>query len=212
MIAQSISKNSGILLAFAFVTAGLIAVTFQGTEARIDEAQRRAAQKALFEIFPASQHDNDLLHDTIQLSPEQEQLLHIKPGEGVHVAKKNGEIVAFLFPAVAPDGYSGDIKLIVGVSIEGKITGVRVLSHKETPGLGDKVDTNKSDWVLSFDGKSLNNPNIERWKVKKDGGAFDQFTGATITPRAVVGKVKTVLSFYQSNKEALLEKARGQKP
>lgn len=207
MIAQSIGKNSAILGIFALVTAGLIASTFQGTKGRIADAERQAAQKALNEVVPPSQHNNDLLSDALQLSPEQAAELGVSQDESIHVAKAKGNTVAFIFPALAPDGYSGDIKMIVGVNKDGSVAGVRVLAHKETPGLGDKVDLNKSDWVLSFDGKSLQNPIVDRWKVKKDGGNFDQFTGATITPRAVVKQVKKVLEYYASNKEALFEKA-----
>jgi len=106
-------------------------------------------------------------------------------------------------PTVAPDGYSGDIKLIVGINLDGTIAGVRALSHKETPGLGDKVDLRKSNWILNFNGRSLLQPSIEQWAVKKDGGTFDQFTGATITPRAVVKSVKKALLFFQQQRDVI---------
>ncbi len=199
MIGKSISVSSLILGAFAAVTASLIAFTFKETEDQIAEQERRAAQKALFQIVPQVRHDNDLLSDTISLSPGDYERLGLPADSKVHVAKKDGHIIAYIVPAIAPDGYSGDIKLIVGINVDGTIAGVRALSHKETPGLGDKVDVNKSDWILSFNGKSLINPQKNQWKVKKDGGEFDQFTGATITPRAVVKQVKAVLELSIQN-------------
>ena len=126
----------------------------------------------------------------------------------VHVAKHKGEVVAFIIPSVASDGYSGDIKFIAGVNTDGSVAGVRVLAHKETPGLGDKVDLKKSDWILGFNGKSLNKPKAESWKVKKDGGEFDQFTGATITPRAVVRQLKEVLTLVNTQQAELIEQAK----
>jgi len=126
----------------------------------------------------------------------------------LNLAKQDGHWVATVIPARAPDGYSGAIKLIVGVNVDGSIAGVRVLAHNETPALGDKVDTRKSDWVLSFDGKSIGKPPLESWAVKKDGGEFDQFTGATITPRAVVKKVRDVLEYYQANKATIMAAAK----
>lgn len=204
MLGRSISKNSLILGAFAAATAALIALTFERTESRISAAEKKAAQKALFEIVPRERHDNDMLANTITLSASQAAALGVPSTAEIHVAKKNGEPVALIVPAVAPDGYSGDIKMIVGVNADGSVAGVRVLSHKETPGLGDKVDLNKSSWVLNFDGKSLQNPQPSNWRVKKDGGEFDQFTGATITPRAVVNQVHTVLQFVEQNRDTLL--------
>lgn len=208
MLAKSISKNSLILGAFAAATAALIALTFDSTEARITASEKRAAQRALFEIVPPERHDNDMLASVITVPAAQAKALGLETPTDIHVARRDGELVAFIVPAVAPDGYSGDIKMIVGVNADGSVAGVRVLSHKETPGLGDKVDLNKSSWILSFDGKSLGNPSAEKWAVKKDGGNFDQFTGATITPRAVVNQVKEVLQYIENNRKALIARAR----
>lgn len=207
MLSHSIRKNSALLTTFAAITAGLIAFTFQSTQARIGDAERRVAQKALFEIVPQSRHDNDLLNDTISPPPEQAAQLHMPKPALIHVARKGGEPVAFIVPTTATDGYSGDIRLIVGVNLDGTLAGVRVLSHKETPGLGDKIDLSKNKWILGFDGKSLGNPPEEKWRVKKDGGDFDQFAGATITPRAVVGQVREVLIFVQTHRDQLLVQA-----
>lgn len=207
MLGKSISKNSLILGAFAAATAALIALTFDRTHAKIAAAEKRAAQRALFEIVPPARHDNDMVSDVITLPANQAAALGLQGEAQIHVATQDGELVAIVVPAVAPDGYSGAIKMIVGVNADGTVAGVRVLSHKETPGLGDKVELNKSDWVLGFNGKSLESPAPQRWQVRKDGGAFDQFTGATITPRAVVRQVKQVLQYVEQNRENLLAHA-----
>ncbi|MEN0038832.1 MAG: electron transport complex subunit RsxG [Cellvibrio sp.] len=202
-ISQSISKNSLVLTAFALVTAGALALTNLGTQDRIANAERAAQQRALFEIIPLGNHDNDLLNDTIDVPASGLAQLGLSGGEKIHRARQNGEISALIVPAMAHDGYSGDISMIVGVNRDGTVAGVRILLHKETPGLGDKIELKKHQWILSFNGKSLQMPVIEEWKVKKDGGAFDQFAGATITPRAVVGQVKRTLEFVAANQQVL---------
>jgi len=207
VLTQSISKNSLILTAFALVTAGILAVTYQATAERIAEEERKAAQAALLEIVPATRHDNDMLSQTFSIPQNLLTELGLKNNANIHLAYNNGEPVAAIVPALAPDGYSGDIKLIIGINADGSLAGVRVLTHKETPGLGDKIDLRKSDWILGFNGKSLTNPNIEQWAVKKDGGHFDQFTGATITPRAVVQRVKQTLQFYSTHQALIFEKS-----
>jgi electron transport complex protein RnfG len=212
MLGQSISKNSLILGAFALVTASVLAVTHQGTKERIAAAERAAAQKALFEVLPEDQHDNDLLNATRPIPARLWKPLGLKNGGDMYIAEKDGEVAALIFPAVAPDGYSGDIRLIIGVRRDGSISGVRVLSHAETPGLGDKVELAKSDWILGFNDKSLQQPSADEWKVKKDGGSFDQFTGATITPRAVVRQVKKALTVFEENRDALLQSPNAPAP
>lgn len=204
MLSQSIGKNSLVLGAFALVTAGVLALTFIETAPRIDEAQKRAAEKALLEIVPESRHTNDLLHDSWSIPSEQLAALGLKGEQQIHIARFHGEDVAVIIPSVAKDGYSGDIRLIVGINVDGSIAGVRALAHKETPGLGDKIDLNKSPWILSFNGKSLSKPDTDNWKVKKDGGVFDQFTGATITPRAVVKQVKQTLQYFAEHRDQIL--------
>lgn len=203
MLGKSISKNSLILTAFALATAGALALTNLGTQDRIASAERAAQQRALYEIIPLSQHDNDLLTDTIPVPQSGWIELGADANSKIHRARHNGEISALIIPAVAHDGYSGDISMIVGVNRDGTIAGVRILLHKETPGLGDKIELKKNQWILNFNGKSLQVPVTEEWKVKKDGGSFDQFAGATITPRAVVGQIKHVLEFVAANHETL---------
>ena len=121
----------------------------------------------------------------------------------VYRARKAGQPVALVISPIAPDGYNGSIKLLVGINSDGTLSGVRVVGHRETPGLGDAIDESRSGWIHIFDNKSLGNPLPERWKVKKDGGDFDQLTGATITPRAVVKAVRQALLYYRDNQEAL---------
>lgn len=212
-LSQSIRNNAILLAAFALLTAGVLAGTQMLTKDRIAAAERKAAQQALLEIVSSQdkRHDNDMLSDTLAIEPQYWAALGLKDGGNIHIARHQSETIAYLFPAIAPDGYSGDIKLMVGVTPSGQVTGVRVLAHKETPGLGDKVDLKKSDWVLAFNGRALGE-NEDRWAVRKDGGDFDQFTGATITPRAVVGQVKRVLQSYAQMQQELTRNATNQGP
>jgi electron transport complex protein RnfG len=204
-IALSMSKNSILLFLFALLTAGILAVTYEGTKATIAAAERKAAETALFDIIPVARIDNDLLLDTIAIPESAWAELGLKNGGDIHVARKHQRVIAVIIPTVAPDGYSGDIKMIAGVNRDGSIVGVRVLSHIETPGLGDKVEIKKSNWIKSFDNKSLTQPTLDKWKVKKDGGEFDQFTGATITPRAVVQQIRKVLEYVERSQTLLFE-------
>ncbi len=205
MMHLSIGKNGLLLFVFALITAGTLALTYEGTKDTIKASQREAAQKALLEIVPQSRFDNDILTDTVAIPQSAHALLGKLSDEVIHLARKDGKVIGAIVPAIAPDGYNGDIKLITGVNLDGSIAGVRILVHKETPGLGDKVDIKKSQWVTSFNGRSLNNPAANGWNVKKNGGEFDQFTGATITPRAVVTRIHKVLQFVDNNKTLLFD-------
>ena len=202
MLGQSISRNSLLLALFAVCTTALIAGTFLFTKDKITLQKRMAEERALLEIVPRSRHDNSMLDDTLDAGPDADGL-GLAEGRKIYLARAQGQVVAAIIPAVAPDGYSGVIDMIVGVNRDGSIAGVRVLAHRETPGLGDKVDLKKSDWIMEFDGRSLQNPEQEGWAVKKDKGVFDQFTGATITPRAVVSATLRVLQFVEANRNTL---------
>jgi H+/Na+-translocating ferredoxin:NAD+ oxidoreductase subunit G len=208
VIADSIKKNSLVLALFALATSVLLASTYLVTKDTIAEAERHAAQRILLEIYPESSHDNDLLMDIVPIPEAYLSTLGLKKGADIYVAKMNGQTTGFIIPATAPDGYSGDIRLLVGVNRDGTVAGVRALGHNETPGLGDKIELQKSLWILDFNGKSLDNPERENWKVKKDKGYFDQFTGATITPRAVVDRVLKTLIFYREHRSELLKAAQ----
>lgn len=203
ILGRAISKNSLVLGLFAIVTTAAIAATYLGTRDAIIAQERAAQARALLEIVPQSRHNNTMIDDVVPVA-DRELLLLTTPAN-IHVALNNGKPVAFIIPSVAPDGYSGAIKLVTGINVDGTVAGVRVLSHNETPGLGDKIDLKKSDWVLGFDGKSLQNPVAEKWKVKKDRGVFDQLTGATVTPRAVTKAVYQSLLYYQANSKTLLQ-------
>lgn len=212
MLGKSIASNSVLLGIFALVTAGVLAGTKFATNDRIAASERAAAQKALLQIVPLERHNNDMLVDTLPIAKQYWAELGLKKGGDINLARDKDDIVAAIIPAVAPDGYSGNIGMMVGINIDGTLAGVRIITHKETPGLGDKVDLKKSDWVLDFNGKSLRYPSPEQWAVKKDGGEFDAFTGATITPRAVVGAVKRALEFFEKIKPSLLEKIEKVEP
>lgn len=201
MLTESISRNAVMLGIFAAISTAIIAGTFLGSEDAIRENIRKAEERALLEIVPKSRHNNEMLEDAHAISDS--QFLGLRKEKRYYVARQHGTAVAVILPATARDGYTGDIDLIIGINTDGTIAGVRTLSHRETPGLGDKVDRKKSDWIDGFIGKSLLNPIVERWKVKRDKGVFDQFTGATVTPRAVTKAVLQALQFYQQNQQLL---------
>ncbi|WP_289243409.1 MULTISPECIES: electron transport complex subunit RsxG [unclassified Methylophaga] len=192
----------GVVLGiFAIVATTMVAYTEQNTRQQIKENERQALLDAINILIPHEQYDNAILQDTILL-PATESLGTEEPTQ-VFRARKQDQPVAVILTVVAPNGYSGRIKMLVGIYNDGTLAGVRVINHKETPGLGDKIDASRSDWIKQFEGLSLENPSSAKWKVKKDGGAFDQFTGATITPRAVVRAVKGSLEYFKNHREAL---------
>jgi len=193
-------KNALVLGLFAIVTVGLVAVLQQATAGRIANAEREAQVRALSEILPQGSYDNHLLDNSIQLH---DPLLGSKSSQTAYIALKDGKPSAVILRATAPDGYSGAIHLLIGIQADGRLAGVRVLGHRETPGLGDKIELAKSAWIRSFDGKSLSNPGEDGWAVKKDRGEFDQFAGATITPRAVVRAVHKALQYFDAHQEQL---------
>ena len=200
-ISRSMLKNSVILGLFAVFTVGLVAITQQGTAERIASAERDAKARALSEILPAGSYDNHLLdHPRSVQSP----LLGYSQAKPAYIARLHGQISAIIFQVSAPDGYSGAIHLLVGVKVDGTLAGVRVIRHKETPGLGDKIELSKSPWIGAFAGTSLTAPDESGWAVKKDGGQFDQFAGATITPRAVVKAVHQALQYFDQQRAHLL--------
>ncbi len=193
------------LAVFAIIATSLVVLTERQTHDKIQDNIRQRLLAAIHEIVPPNRHDNAILHDTILLSAN--PLLHTQQPTIAYRARLHGQPVAVIFTTIAPDGYSGAIKLLIGINYDGTVAGVRVVDHKETPGLGDRIDTQKSDWIKQFTHLSLSHPEADKWAVKKDGGQFDQFTGATITPRAVVKAIKNALLYFQQHRDALFEES-----
>lgn len=202
MMRYAITKNAVILSLFAIGTAAALAITNELTIGRVECNKQAALMTSLNEVMPHARHDNDLLADRITVT---DPLLG-RNGHHLYRARLDGAPSGAVLEATAPDGYGGNIALIVGVDTQGTVQGVRVVPpHNETPGLGDKVETKKSDWIYTFNGLSLGNPDSSGWAVKKDGGQFDSFTGATITPRAVVSAVHRALQYFDANHTAVFE-------
>jgi len=191
-----------ILGAFAVGGVSLVAATHALTIERIAANEREATLRKVAAIIPAEHMDNDPLQDHIEVSAPD---LLGGPASRVYRVRRGGEPLAVVLDPVIPNGYMGPIKLLISVLADGTLGGVRVLAHKETPGLGDKIELAKSDWILSFTGKSLKNPPAAQWKVKRDGGVFDQFAGATVTPRSIVRAVKGTLRFVEQRGASLYE-------
>ncbi len=202
MIRQAITRNAVILGLFAIGTAAALALTNQATLQRVECNQQRALIDSLAQVMPAAQHDNVLILDRIEV---QDPLLGAET-QHIYRARQGGEPSGAVLEATAPDGYGGAIALIVGVDAGGRILGVRAVPpHNETPGLGDKIERRKSDWITSFNGRSLANSDSDGWAVIKDGGRFDSFTGATITPRAVVGAVHRALLYFRAHSDQVFQ-------
>jgi len=199
MLIKKMLNAAALLTFFAVLGGGLVAFSFQLTHKQIMANERAALLRTLNMLIAHDQYDNDLFTDTRQM--QNEAVLGTREPITIYRARKSGQPVAAILTQVAPDAYNGRIRLLVGINYDGSLLGVRVLSHQETPGLGDNIEMRRSNWILSFNGRSLKNPDKAGWKVKRDGGIFDQFTGATITPRAVVKAVHKSLQFYQQYRD-----------
>jgi len=194
--------QTGILAGFALLASILLGVTNCSTQGTIQQRLDEDLKKSLQEVVPVTLYDNDLLQDTLTIPSAD---YNIGANETtVYLAKKSGKVTAVCFKFIAPDGYSGAINMIIGIDRDGNILGVRVLSHKETPGLGDKIEVAKSTWILNFVGRSLDNLTPAQWAVKKDGGVFDQFAGATITPRKSVQATYRSLQLFKAHQAQLI--------
>ena len=198
--------SGAFLWLFAVAGTTLVAFTESSTSAAIAENERQLLLRNLYALLPRDQFDNDIATDTIELPAA--PLLGTDSSSIAYRARRNGEPIAIVFNSIATNGYSGSIHLLVGVYVDGSLAGVRVVRHSETPGLGDAIELRKSDWITGFDGKSLDNPQSAGWRVKRDGGEFDQLTGATITPRAVVRAVHNTLLYYQGNTDKLFAQVK----
>ena len=198
---KAILKSGILLLIFTMVSILFVSWTQDTTQEKIQYNEEQLLIKRLAELV--SNYDNDILKEKY----DQVVTLHgIKQKIGIYPAKRNGQTFAYLVEHTYPNGYNGSIRLLTGISVDETLLGVRVVAHKETPGLGDKIETRKSDWIKQFTGLSLSNPTQDNWKVKRDGGVFEAFTGATITPRAIVTASYQVLELF--NKKSLLIKAK----
>lgn len=189
------------LLFFAVIGTGLLAFTYMQTRELIEQSEQEEKLKLISQIVPTNSFDNDIVTDTLVLAPD--ALLGSDKGSTAYRARLRGEPAAVVLEAIAPDGYSGRISLIVAIRADGTLGGVRVVEHKETPGLGDYIDIAKSPWIKGFDGKMLETGRDADWRVKKDGGQFDYMAGATITPRAVVKATHKALQYYAQHRAEL---------
>ena len=202
---RQMGGSSGLLALFAVIGGGALALTHAGTADRIREQEQATLIGRLNKIVPEARYDNALLKDTTQV--QSREIFGTDDAMTVYRARRGDRPVALLLTTVAPNGYSGAIRLLVGVNADGRLAGVRVVQHRETPGLGDKIELSRSAWIRVFTGLSLDNPPAAAWKVRKDGGQFDQFAGATITPRAVVAAVRRTLDYAVRNMDALFAAA-----
>lgn len=198
-------RTAGILLAFAVGGTALLAYTHFRTDPIITASEERARTRLLTDVLGSVSFDNELLRDMIEL-PASPELGTLKPAPAYR-ARRGGRVAAVVLQAVAPDGYSGRIRLLVGIRADGELTGVRVVSHHETPGLGDYVEIARSEWIRIFESKSLASLPAVAWKVRKDGGEFDYVVGATVTPRAVIKAVHKALQYYERNRGRLLDQS-----
>ena len=188
----TVLKSGALMLVFTLICVFFVSLAEQTTKEKIAFNEEQLLIKRLNEIV--ANYDNDIVSDQFEQGVELhgiEQIIRVFP------AKKNGEVFAHLIEHTYPNGYNGNIRLLTGMDTQGELLGVRVIGHKETPGLGDKIETRKSDWIKGFSGLSLTNLDKSLWKVKRDGGSFDQFTGATITPRAIVSAAYQILEYFE---------------
>lgn len=193
---QRTAYHAMLLGGMAMITSALIVIGDKETHAAIELRKAEDMKRSLSQVIPPETHSNDLLKDVIDLKIDNEP-------KKFYIARADGKAVAAAFE-ITGYGYAGPIDVMVGINSKGELLGARVLSHNETPGLGDKIEAGKSRWIFAFTGLSLANPGESLWKVKKDGGIFDQFSGATITPRGVVKAIKHSLEIFRDNKALLM--------
>lgn len=201
---KQILISGALVCFFAAIGTGLVSITEHSTHQKIIDNEKLALMNSLFELVNKERFDNDLAEDTILIPAS--NLLGSKQPQIAYRARKNNQPIAIIIKATASNGYNGAIEMLVAINWNGSLSGVRVVKHKETPGLGDDIEIIKSDWIKQFELKSLNQPESKKaWHVKKDGGDFDQMTGATITPRAIVASVYNSLIYYKENRAILYQ-------
>lgn len=190
-----------------FLCLVLIATTEIFARQFIVASEDRANQKYLLQVLPEGLHGDTIEFTPLPVDPRYWQILGLSDGGDVHIAHQHQLPIGVVIPTVTAAGYGGNIHLLVGIDLAGKITGVRVTEHRETMGLGDAIDITQSLWVESFIGRSLTDPKPSRWALKLDGGIYDHFTGATITPRAVVNQVLATLEYFTEQHKETLERS-----
>lgn len=198
----AIQQNAKVLAMFAVACTAIVGIVNYLTKDTIARQEEQQLLDTLHQVIAPERLNNDLYQDCQFITDN--DLLGSNNPQTAYVARMDNIPVAVAITSIAPDGYNGNINLLVAINIDGTLSGVRVLKHKETPGLGDKIETRKADWVYSFDGKFIDGEKDLRWAVKKDGGMFDQFTGATITPRAVVKAVQNTLFYFNAHKNNIV--------
>lgn len=200
--------KSGLTLAtIAAICTGLVALTYQATEERIATNEKAFLEQSLTPALAGIPFEGNIVDSRIELEPP-----HELPGRDAAViyrAYSGGQPAAALFAVTAPDGYSGPIRILLGVAADGTVTGVRILDHRETPGLGDRIVASKSDWVFQFEGRSLGDPPADDWALRTDGGAFDQLTGASVTPRAVIRAIRQTLLYFERHRDDIFARPAG---
>ena len=191
--------SGAILAVLAAICTALVAITHSTTAPRIAANAQAYLEQSLQPVLEGLEYDGKLSESTLTIEPPHE----LPGGKPVTVYRvyADGAPVAALFIVTARDGFTGPIKLLVGIAANGEISGVRVLEHRETPGLGDLIESSKSDWIEQFRKRSLANPDRELWSIKRDGGVYDQLTGASITPRSVIKAIKETLLYFEANRE-----------
>lgn len=208
---KAIQKNANVLAIFAIVCTAVVGIVHSLTKDEIELQKQQQLLKTLSQVIDPATYNNEIINDCIMFSQTGSDKAAKSKNQTPHaayIATYNDSPVAMAITATAPDGYNGNIDIIVGIKTSGVVSGVRVLNHNETPGLGDKIELKRNSWITTFTDKKINGNPDPRWKVAKDGGMFDQFTGATITPRAVVKAVHNTVAYFNENKETLFAQPR----
>ena len=201
MSRHPVLRTGATLGVIAAICTALVAATYQSTRDRIAANEQALLEKSLQPALAGLVYDSGVTESRVVIEPP-----HDLPGTDAALIYRvfdGGEPVAALFVVTARDGYAGPIRILVGVRSDGVVTGLRILEHRETPGLGDKIESARSDWVFQFDGRSLGDPDVARWAIRVDGGDFDQLTGASVTPRAVVKAVRDTLIYFNARREEI---------
>jgi len=196
---NSVVKSGITLAVIAGLCTALVALTYTATAARIEANEQAWLERSLQPALSGLFFDSGVTESMMTIPPP-----HDLPGSEAAIVYRvyaEDTPVAALFVVSARDGYAGPIRVLVGIDVGGAVTGVHVLEHRETPGLGDRVESGKSDWVHQFDGRSLVDPSPSGWAIKRDGGQFDQLTGASVTPRAIVKAIRDTLLYFEAHRE-----------